>query len=128
MCFWRISPFIFASEAGLFRAHLSPRGNLPFSCFDRAEMLHAVLHAVLMALWQRTDRNPVVLHSDCGCRFTNDEYQRFLQDHQLRSSMKESARAFECLADFSQADLFRRARPSFAPPHDRGRSTAQRFR
>jgi hypothetical protein len=79
-------------------------------------MQHAVLQAVSMALGQRTDRNPVVLHSDRGCRFTNDEYQRFLQDHQLRSSMKESARTFECLADFSQADLFRRARPSFAPP------------
>ncbi len=27
-----------------------------------------VLQAVLMALWQRTDRSPVVLHSDRGCQ------------------------------------------------------------
>jgi len=46
-----------------------------------------VLQSVLMALWQRTDRSPVVLHSDRGCQFTSDEYQRFLKGHQLRSSM-----------------------------------------
>ncbi len=33
-----------------------------------------VLQAVLMALWQRADRSPVVLHSDRGCQFTSDEY------------------------------------------------------
>jgi putative transposase len=48
-----------------------------------------VLQAVLMALWQRTDRSPVVLHSDRGCQFTSDEYQRFLKGHQLRSSMSK---------------------------------------
>jgi transposase InsO family protein len=45
-----------------------------------------VLQAVLMALWQRQNRSPVVLHSDRGCRFTSDEYQRFLKGHQLLSS------------------------------------------
>ena len=48
-----------------------------------------VLQAVLMALWQRPDRSPVVLHSDRGCQFTSDEYQRFLKGHQLRSSMSK---------------------------------------
>jgi putative transposase len=46
-----------------------------------------VLQAVLMALWQRPNRSPVVLHSDRGCQFTSDEYQRFLKGHQLLSSM-----------------------------------------
>jgi putative transposase len=46
-----------------------------------------VLQAVLMALWQRTDRSPVILHSDRGCQFTGDEYQRFLKGHRLQSSM-----------------------------------------
>ena len=48
-----------------------------------------VLQSVLMALWQRTGRSPVVLHSDRGCQFTSDEYQRFLRGHQLRSSMSK---------------------------------------
>lgn len=46
-----------------------------------------VLNAVLMALWQREGREPVILHSDRGCQFTSDEYQRFLADHNLICSM-----------------------------------------
>jgi putative transposase len=46
-----------------------------------------VLQAVLMALWQREDRSPVILHSDRGCQFTSDEYQRFLKGHNLTCSM-----------------------------------------
>lgn len=46
-----------------------------------------VLQAVLMALWQRDSRPPVVLHSDRGCQFTSDEYQRFLRGHNLLCSM-----------------------------------------
>jgi len=61
-----------------------------------------VLQAVLMALWQRTDRSPVVLHSDRGCQFTSDEYQRFLQRHQIRSSMS----AVGTCADNAAAESF----------------------
>jgi putative transposase len=61
-----------------------------------------VLQAVLMALWQRTDRSPVVLHSDRGCQFTSDEYQRFLQGHQLLCSMS----AVGTRADNAAAESF----------------------
>ena len=46
-----------------------------------------VLQAVLMALWQRSNRSPVILHSDRGCQFTSGEYQRFLKGHNLVQSM-----------------------------------------
>ena len=46
-----------------------------------------VLQAVLVALWQRQDRSPLVLHSDRGCQFTSDEYQRFLKGHNVTCSM-----------------------------------------
>jgi len=46
-----------------------------------------VLQAVLMALWQRQERTPLVLHSDRGCQFTSGEYQRFLGGHNLTCSM-----------------------------------------
>jgi len=46
-----------------------------------------VLQAVLMALWQRNDCAPVILHSDRGCQFTSGEYQRFLRGHNLIQSM-----------------------------------------
>ena len=61
-----------------------------------------VLQAVLMALWQRTDRSPVVLHSDRGCQFTSDEYQRFLHGHGLISSMS----AVGSCADNAAAESF----------------------
>ena len=46
-----------------------------------------VLQAVLMACWQRPGREPLVLHSDRGTQFTSGEYQRFLADHHIISSM-----------------------------------------
>ena len=61
-----------------------------------------VIQAVLMALWQRKDRSLVVLHSDRGCQFTSDEYQRFLKGHQIRSSMS----AVGTCADNAAAESF----------------------
>ena len=46
-----------------------------------------VLQAVLMALLQRDDRSFVIMQSDRGCQFTSDEYQRFLNGHNLVCSM-----------------------------------------
>jgi len=46
-----------------------------------------VIQSVLMALWQRQDRSPVILHSDRGCQFTSGDYQRFLKGHNLTCSM-----------------------------------------
>ena len=46
-----------------------------------------VLRAVLMAVGQRDGAGPTILHSDRGAQFTSDEYQRFLRDHGLVSSM-----------------------------------------
>ena len=40
-----------------------------------------VVQAVLMALWQRPARTPVILHLDRGGQFTSEEYQRFLEAH-----------------------------------------------
>lgn len=50
---------------------------------------HLVLKAVMMACWQRQDRREVMLHSDRGARFTNAEYQQFLKDHRIVSSMSD---------------------------------------
>lgn len=50
---------------------------------------HLVLKAVMMACWQRPDRNEVILHSDRGTQFTSAEYQQFLKDHRITSSMSD---------------------------------------
>jgi hypothetical protein len=40
-----------------------------------------VIQTVLLALWQRPVRTPVIRHSNRGCQFTSEEYQRFLDLH-----------------------------------------------
>ena len=61
-----------------------------------------VVQAVLMALWQRPDRIPVILHSDRGCQFTSEEYQRFLAAHHITGSMS----AVGSCADNAAAESF----------------------
>ncbi len=46
-----------------------------------------VIRAVQMALWQRQGSGPVIVHSDRGCQFTSDDYQRFLKANALVCSM-----------------------------------------
>ncbi len=61
-----------------------------------------VVQAVLMALWQREEPTPVIVHSDRGCQFTSDEYQRFLKGHRLICSMSAAG---SC-ADNAPAESF----------------------
>ena len=48
---------------------------------------HMVIRAVEMAVWQRQGGCSVILHSDRGCQFTSDDYQRFLNRNTLICSM-----------------------------------------
>lgn len=61
-----------------------------------------VVQAVLMAVWQRPERTPVILHSDRGCQFTSDEYQQFLAAHHITCSMS----AVGSCADNAAAESF----------------------
>ena len=63
---------------------------------------HVVLQAVLMAVWQRPGKTPVILHSDRGCQFTSDEYQQFLAAHHITCSMS----AVGSCADNAAAESF----------------------
>ena len=47
-------------------------------------------------------RTPVILHSDRGCQFTSEEYQRFLAAHQMTCSMS----AVGSCADNAAAESF----------------------
>ena len=46
-----------------------------------------VLDALLMALWRRQPRAPVMVHFYQCCQFIGHEWQTFLRDHNLVSSM-----------------------------------------
>lgn len=71
---------------------------------------HLVLQAVLMALWQRAARTPVILHSDRGCQFTSDEYQRFLEGHNLICSMSAVGSCADNAAAESSFGVLKRER------------------
>ena len=75
-------------------------------CQDR----HLVLQAVLMALWQREDQRPVILHSDRGCQFTSDDYQRFLAGHNLTCSMSAAGSCADNAAAESFFGMLKRER------------------
>ncbi len=53
------------------------------SCIDTG----LVLDALLMALWRRRPKGPITVHSDQGSQFTGRDWQDFLRDHNLVSSM-----------------------------------------
>ena len=48
---------------------------------------HMVLRAIEMAVWQRRDDWPVILHSDRGSQFGSGDYQRLLKRKTLLCSM-----------------------------------------
>lgn len=45
------------------------------------------LQALLMAVWRRKPTGRVMIHSDQGSQFTSREWQTFLRQHDLESSM-----------------------------------------
>ena len=61
-----------------------------------------VIQAVLMAVWQRPVRTPVISRSDRGGQFTSEEYQRFLESHQVICSRS----AVGSCADNAAAESF----------------------
>ncbi len=69
-----------------------------------------VIQAVLMALWQRPARTPIIRHSNRGCQFTSEEYQRFLEAHQIIGSMRAVGSRADNTADESYFGVFKRER------------------
>ncbi len=86
-----------------------------------------VIQAVLMALWQRQDKTPVILHSDRGCQFTSDEYQRFLDGHNLICSMSVVGSCADNAAVEGFFGLLKRERVNRRPYRTRAEARADIF-
>lgn len=69
-----------------------------------------VLQAVLMALWQRPGDSPVILHSDRGTQYTSIEFQAFLKDHGIVSSMSGVGSCYDNAVAESFFGLLKRER------------------
>ncbi len=68
------------------------------------------LDALLMALWRRKPQRPVTVHSDQGTQFTSHEWQDFLRDHSLLSSMSRRGNCHDNAVAESFFQLLKRER------------------
>ncbi len=69
-----------------------------------------VLNALLMALWRRQPKESVLVHSDQGCQFTGHDWQTFLRDHNLVSSMSRRGNCHDNAVAESFFQLLKRER------------------
>ena len=82
------------------------------------------LDALLMALWRRRPQTAVTVHSDQGCQFTGHEWQTFLRDHNLVSSMSRRGNCHDNAVAESFFQLLKRerVRRQIYPTRDAARS------
>lgn len=53
------------------------------------------LDALLMAIWRRRPKGPVVIHSDQGVQYGSDDWQRFCATHGLEVSMSRRGNCWD---------------------------------
>ena len=54
-----------------------------------------VLDALLMAVWRRKPKHPVIIHSDQGSQFSSDDFARWCQDNRLIPSMSRRGNCYD---------------------------------
>lgn len=54
-----------------------------------------VLDALVMAIWRRRPRKPVIIHSDQGSQYGSDEWRRFCRAHGLEPSMSRRGNCYD---------------------------------
>jgi putative transposase len=69
-----------------------------------------VMQALLAAVWRRKPPPGLMLHSDQGCQFTGDQWQRFLKDHQMICSMSRRGNCHDNAVAESFFQLLKRER------------------
>jgi len=54
-----------------------------------------VLDALLMAVWRRSPKQEVIIHSDQGSQYGSDEWNRFCKTHGLNTSMSRRGNCYD---------------------------------
>ena len=88
---------------------------------------HLVVQAVLMAVWQRPGRTPVIRHSDRGGQVTSDEYQHFLAAHHITGSRSAVGSCADHAAAESFFGVLKRERVNRRPYRTRAEARADIF-
>ena len=53
------------------------------------------LNAMMMALWRRKPKQPVIIHSDQGSQFGSDDFTRWCKDHGFVASMSRRGNCYD---------------------------------
>ena len=53
------------------------------------------IDALMMAVWRRQPKQPVLIHSDQGVQYGSDDWNRFCRDHQLDPSMSRRGNCWD---------------------------------
>jgi putative transposase len=69
-----------------------------------------VLNALLIALWRRQPKQPVLVHSNQGFQFTEHDWQVFLRDHNLVITMSRRGNCHDNAVTESFFQLLKRER------------------
>lgn len=69
-----------------------------------------VLNALLMAVWRRTPKSKVTVHSDQGSQYTSHDWQTFLKDNNLQASMSRRGNCHDNAVAESFFQLLKRER------------------
>jgi len=69
-----------------------------------------VIQALLMAVWRRKPEQRVIVHSDQGSQFTSDDWQKFLNTHNLEQSMSRRGNCYDNAVAESFFQLLKRER------------------
>ena len=88
---------------------LFSRQNVGWAMKSRMTVDLAV-DALLMAVWRRKPKQPVLVHSDQGSQFTGGEWQDFLKAHNLRCSMSRRGNCHDNAVAESFFQLLKRER------------------
>jgi putative transposase len=68
------------------------------------------INALLMAVWRRNPKTPVIVHSDQGCQYSSHDWQAFLKAHGLVASMSRRGNCYDNAVAESFFQLLKRER------------------
>ncbi len=68
------------------------------------------INALLMAVWRRNPKAPVIVHSDQGCQYSSHDWQSFLKAHNLVASMSRRGNCYDNAVAESFFQLLKRER------------------
>ena len=68
------------------------------------------INALMMAVWRRNPKTPVIVHSDQGSQFSSHDWQAFLKAHNLVASMSRRGNCYDNAVAESFFQLLKRER------------------